>query len=253
MSWEDDIPVNLMADAAETAFGLPPGLTGGVLSFLGGERANSANAAMAQAQMDFQERMSSTAHQREVKDLIAAGLNPMLSARLGGASSPSGASAVMQNTAAPAVTSAQAGAQVSATVENLHAQTKAAEAQAAKSQSEADLNNSLLVDPEGNLKRPGGSLPGGHIQAQVQLTQDMMREITARIKQLEEQGRLTSAQAANARAELPGIHAFARTRGSAAVIAGRDAEVADTWVGRNILPYIRSITGASSAYRNLKD
>ncbi len=44
----------------------------------------------AQKTRDWQESLSNSAHQREIKDLIAAGLNPILSVN-GGASTPSGA------------------------------------------------------------------------------------------------------------------------------------------------------------------
>ena len=124
-------------------------MTGGA-NLIGGERANRENRAIATQNRDFQYQMSNTAHQREVTDLRLAGLNPILSAKLGGASTPPGASATMSNTLGPATNSAMSAVRLRQDLENLkatnaliHAQIGNTNATTAKAVADTSVANSV--------------------------------------------------------------------------------------------------------------
>lgn len=85
-------------------FGIDDALLMGGMSLAGGlfknstdadrqKEAQAFNAAEAEKNRDYQERMSSTAYQRGMADMKSAGLNPILAYQKGPASSPTGATA----------------------------------------------------------------------------------------------------------------------------------------------------------------
>lgn len=83
-------------------------LIGGGASLFG----SGVNSSLNKTNRDWQERMSNTAHQREVQDMRAAGLNPLLSGTGGsGASTPSNQAPRIEDFGGAAISAAQAAMQ----------------------------------------------------------------------------------------------------------------------------------------------
>lgn len=136
-------------------------LLGGILGQKGQADANKANKKLTREQMAFQERMSNTAHQRQITDLRKAGLNPILSAT-SGASTPGGANAQMGNEQAQNALNASSAGQMLAQIQNVKAQTDNIETQTAAKKQDIILKQPAVAavdssDISGTITKAGNS------------------------------------------------------------------------------------------------
>lgn len=106
--------------------GIAGGLVSGIGSLFGASKANNSAKEIAAENNRLAVELASTQHQREVADLKAAGLNPILSAAGGGSAVPQLTVAPVQNElagASEAVNTGLRSAQVKAQLDNLKADT----------------------------------------------------------------------------------------------------------------------------------
>lgn len=153
----------------------------GASSIAGGIIQGYYNRREAEKNRGFQANMSNTAYQRGVRDLEAAGLNPMLAYMSGAASTPSGSSASMNDPITPGVNSALAASRLNTELDvmrstdaNIKEDTKQKKSQialnkanenAAKELATLTSNNAKKVDSERQLIET--ELPGARTEEQI--------------------------------------------------------------------------------------
>lgn len=262
---------------------------GGLLGKEGQDDANAANAEQAQAMMDFQERMSNTSYQRGMKDMQKAGLNPMLAFMKGGASTPSGSMATMQNElkplgdavrditpAAVAVKTALTNnANTEANTLKANADTDLASAQAAETRARTPTYASTIQLNQANVDKIRSEIP--KILSDTDLSQELtfkamaeVNKIVAEAKNVPIQGELlqaqirealaraslSTAQIAEVQPKIANMISETNLRKAELPFVGKGGSIADTLrFGMDLPDYLLQKSGASasSIYNDVTD
>lgn len=217
-------------------------LAGNFLQAKGQSNTNAANAAQAQQQMDFQERMRATQYQTSVQDMIKAGLNPAMAHFSGGAGTPGGASAQMANPMGGVAQSANAAAQIAmnaAQLQQMRAQTLKTIAEAGATEQSRRQSELMFADNAALLsaRNVNERLKGGELEARSRVAMDSI-PLKLAIMRAELDLLRTNAREGQSRATL---NELAQPGAFSKALHDR------TMWGKYVMPYVNDATAASRA------
>lgn len=206
----------------------------GISSAYGQDQANRTNVRIAREQMQFQERMSSSAYQRATADMKMSGINPALAYMQGGASSPGGASATVQDAVGPGVSSALHAARLKKELQLLDAQTGKTVAEADGQLIKNELERTVGPDVLDPAHFPSG-VPIGRLFLTAQQRRAALEETRSRISR-------NQAGTALDRADLPARNVQgSRIAGILKVLFGGGAVTGAVGAGKGLRPRPRGL------------
>lgn len=206
---------------------------GGAFDVFGQNSANAANRSMMNDANQFNAQQFATRYQTTVKDLEAAGLNPMLAYGQGGGSPPSAVPIAMQansyQRAGDYAQKAIGAANTAVQTDLAKTQEKLTDMNITKAMSEIAVNDELRKK----------------LSAETLLAIASEPKVRQETKNLVQQELLT-------RANITATNAMEAATRQHILTRKPEEEKSDTWWGKFVSPYIKDFTGGASGAANLK-